>query len=223
MLHHYAGIYAIICKANNKYYVGSSKDIQNRWWSHLYCLRKSKNSCKLLQNAWNKYGEEAFVLQVLEKVDDIDKLIEVEQRYLDFLQPEYNLRKIAERNTGIHWDPEMVERVAAQNRGRKMSPEFSANLSRKLKGRVFSDQTIQRMKDAKATTPDITRQRMSQAKKGIVPTIATEAAAKANKGKSRPQSVIDKISETRRLTAQRQKAEGYTRKRDEKGKFIGGG
>lgn len=220
MLHHYAGVYGITCSVNGKRYIGSSKDIQNRWWTHRYVLRKSKNHCLLLQNAWNKYGEDAFVFEVLEHVDNLDDLIVREQYYLDTLKPEYNLRTIAEKNTGITWSPESVEKTAAKNRGKKRPADAIERTRLALTGRVYSEETLQRMKASHANMSLETRSKMSKAKQGISPISATEAAAKANKGKPRPQAVIDKIRATRLLTWERQKAQGYHPAQDDKGKFI---
>ena len=51
------GIYCIRNKINNKYYIGQSIDIKNRWKEHKYNLRHNKHVNNKLQNAWNKYGE----------------------------------------------------------------------------------------------------------------------------------------------------------------------
>lgn len=60
-----SGIYVIYNTVNNKAYIGQSKDIRQRWWSHRHSLRKNKHGNSHLQNAWNKYGEEAFDFGVL--------------------------------------------------------------------------------------------------------------------------------------------------------------
>lgn len=60
------GVYAIYCSGDDKYYIGSSVDIKKRWIGHSSLLRNKKHYNFYLQNAWNKYGEEAFSCFVVE-------------------------------------------------------------------------------------------------------------------------------------------------------------
>lgn len=60
------GVYAIYCSGDDKYYIGSSVDIKKRWIRHSSLLRNKKHYNFYLQNAWNKYGEEAFSCFVVE-------------------------------------------------------------------------------------------------------------------------------------------------------------
>ncbi len=61
-----AGIYALYCSGDNKYYIGSSVDIKKRWIGHSSLLRNNKHYNFYLQNAWNKYGESTFSCYVIE-------------------------------------------------------------------------------------------------------------------------------------------------------------
>ncbi len=78
------GIYEIVNLADGKAtaYVGSSQDIEYRWGNHRSALRGGRHDNPRLQNAWNKYGEDAFVFSVLEEVGG-DMLLIIEQEYLD--------------------------------------------------------------------------------------------------------------------------------------------
>lgn len=76
------GIYKILNTKNGKFYVGSSKDILDRWRRHCSELRKNTHPNKHLQFAWNKYGESSFELNILEECD-VNSLLEREQYYLD--------------------------------------------------------------------------------------------------------------------------------------------
>ncbi len=110
-----AGVYAIINKINNKFYIGSSIGIQTRWWNHLADLRQNKHENPHLQNSFNKYGEENFCFQIIEELyfEEKDKIKMVsyvralEQIYLDYYksynpQIGYNLNKIANRGKEQH-------------------------------------------------------------------------------------------------------------------------
>lgn len=56
------GIYQIRNKINNHRYIGRSVNITRRWRSHRNSLSGNYSGCIVLQNAWNKYGEDNFEL-----------------------------------------------------------------------------------------------------------------------------------------------------------------
>ena len=89
-------IYCIKSKIDNKTYIGSSKNLKPRIQAHLRELRNKIHHSRYLQNAWNKYGESNFNLSILDKRWKGDQF-QVEQIYLDFIQPEYNLNKVCNR------------------------------------------------------------------------------------------------------------------------------
>lgn len=86
------GIYKIRNIVNNKLYIGSSCRMQKRKTEHLYDLRRNKHHSPKLQNAWNKYGENNFVFEVIEEVEK--NLIIREQFWIDTLTPDYNILTI---------------------------------------------------------------------------------------------------------------------------------
>ena len=91
-----SGIYCIINIKNSKKYIGSSKNIRQRLWSHRAELRHNKHENSYLQNAWNKYGEHNFDYYILEKCEE-SLLLEKEQLYIDTINPEYNMNKETQR------------------------------------------------------------------------------------------------------------------------------
>lgn len=84
-----AGIYKITNSKNGKSYIGSSKDMLKRKKQHFNLLRKNKNHCKILQRAFNKYGEESFSFEILCYCVE-EYLFKLEQWFVDNLKPEYN-------------------------------------------------------------------------------------------------------------------------------------
>lgn len=82
-----SGIYIILNKINNKWYVGSSGDIltphTGRWYHHKHMLKTGKHHNEHLQNACNKYGEDCFEFHIVELINP-NNLLEIEQKYLDY-------------------------------------------------------------------------------------------------------------------------------------------
>lgn len=68
-------IYAITHSDSGKQYIGSSVNYRDRWRKHKYELRHNKHHCQYLQNAWNKYGEAAFIFSVIETLNTNEPLI----------------------------------------------------------------------------------------------------------------------------------------------------
>ena len=114
------GIYRIRNIVNNKCYIGSSADFHNRERKHFSDLRSGRHHSSILQRAYNKYGEKAFVFEPIEHVDKDDLLIR-EQYYLTTFKPQYNVSFLANEKTRL---------------GLKSSDEHKARMSRALKGRV---------------------------------------------------------------------------------------
>ena len=83
------GIYRIKNLINGKCYYGSSKQIEKRFKTHKKQLKNNTHINCILQKAWDKYGEDNFLFEIVEECN-LNILLEVEQKYLD-LQPEYNI------------------------------------------------------------------------------------------------------------------------------------
>jgi len=112
-----SGIYEINNLINSKRYVGSAANFKKRWHEHKKFLKKNIHRNRLLQNAWNKHGEENFVFEVIEDILDKSKLIEREQYYIDTLKPEYNICKIADSSLGVKRSEETIERISKAHIG----------------------------------------------------------------------------------------------------------
>lgn len=94
-----SGIYLITCKANNKVYVGSSKDIKHRWRGHRSLLNRGKHSNSKLQASWNSYGEGGFSFSIYKEVSEERLLQEEENAFVTFdvfnREKGYNLARTA--------------------------------------------------------------------------------------------------------------------------------
>lgn len=79
------GIYQIRNIKTGKVYIGSSKNIENRFGEHVRNLKKNKHHSNKLQRSWNKTKDKkkTFVFEILEEVIDKSLLKEREQYYID--------------------------------------------------------------------------------------------------------------------------------------------
>ena len=78
-LHKKPGIYIISCTETDKVYIGESLNVSGRILKHFTNLRNKKHHNTILQNIFNKYGEESMVVGILEWVNLEDPI------QLDFL------------------------------------------------------------------------------------------------------------------------------------------
>lgn len=76
---HISGIYSITCLANNKLYIGKSTSIKRRWKAHRNQLNQKKHCNSHLQNAWNLYGKEYFIFEIVEHCEK--SLLSDRERY----------------------------------------------------------------------------------------------------------------------------------------------
>jgi group I intron endonuclease len=77
-----SGIYKITNIINGNFYIGSSSNIQKRRQKHFRYLRNGRHENKHLQNAFSKYGELAFVFEIIKYVEQ-SRLLEEEQLLLN--------------------------------------------------------------------------------------------------------------------------------------------
>lgn len=125
------GIYTIKRPESDRCYVGSSVNIRNRWKKHKQELRNGTHHSYLLQRAWNKYGEAAFMWTVIEEIDRTHLAVR-EQYWIDTLsayKKGYNASPLAYSPTGLKRRPESIQLSAAKRRGAKRTPEQRARMS----------------------------------------------------------------------------------------------
>lgn len=88
------GVYQIRNLVNGHLYVGSSRALGFRRTQHFSDLRCQRHHSSYLQRAFNKYGEENFIFEVIEFCDNNDQFT-LEQYWIDKLSPPYNVSPIA--------------------------------------------------------------------------------------------------------------------------------
>jgi group I intron endonuclease len=131
-----SGIYRITCSATGKFYIGSTANLHKRYNQHFNSLRNSLHCNRRMQNAWNKYGPDAFVFEVIELVLS-PFLLEREQYWLDKLKPFFNLAPVAGSLLGIERTPEHTKKISlalmgkpSPMRGIPRTPETTEKIKR---------------------------------------------------------------------------------------------
>lgn len=114
-----SGVYKITCLVNNKIYIGSSINIYERWKTHLKELKHNYHSNEHLQNAWNLYGKDNFVFEVLELCDK-NIVRNREQYYID-------LTKCYDKNIGFNILPKVDNTIVAEETKKKISSTLIKN------------------------------------------------------------------------------------------------
>lgn len=116
-----SGIYCIKNIANNKCYIGSSKNIKKRLKEHWYALERKVHKNLHLQAAYNKYGSESFIFIGLEEVEDTELLIDVENWWLSNLEWDelYNIRPDASSSKGKIVSEETRRKLSLAAKGRR--------------------------------------------------------------------------------------------------------
>lgn len=147
-------IYMIKNTIDGKMYVGQTyRDVQKRYKEHCHIALNTKRNLPLY-NAMRKYGISNFNLIILEKDVVDEKLDELEMYYIE----KYNAFREGYNNTcggggirGWHHTPESREKF-----GKSISavmwkintPERAAKISATQKGRKFTDEHKQHLREA---------------------------------------------------------------------------
>jgi hypothetical protein len=88
------GVYAILCDANGRYYMGGSGNIRARFNCHRGSLRGNRHKNPHMASAYQMFGESRFIFKVLEFCNP-SEVISFEQKWinaLDSARDGFNIR-----------------------------------------------------------------------------------------------------------------------------------
>ncbi len=164
-----AGVYLIYCHKTRMAYVGSSKNVARRLTSHRHNLRHGIHGNSHLQNAWDRYGEQAFSMGLLESCVEGEQL-QHEQVWLDIwlgAGASYNRHPKAESPLGVKWTDEEKQKASQRV---KANPPFlgrtHSEQSRKLISAHASKRLGERNPFFGKSHTDATKAALSLANKG---------------------------------------------------------
>lgn len=154
-----AKLYSIRNIITSEEYIGvTTQSLQRRWNQHISRLRRGKHTYKI-QEAFNKYGEENFVISIVKEgeLDDILKM-ELELTTITHVNG-YNIiiggggveeRKRASQimvnkfKNDAEFKRKVSEKIIAKNTGRKISEETKRKMSLAKCGLKWSDENKQK-------------------------------------------------------------------------------
>lgn len=147
------GIYCIRNNTTNERYIGSSVNTDARWLLHKTKLNRNCHHAPKLQRAWDTYGSDGFVFEIIERVIDPQNktLVQREQHWIDYYDSYrhgYNSTPIASRpltltdeERGMRaelmryglWEPKYLQNLRQHN-----PLQFDADAQRKWEAQFAS-------------------------------------------------------------------------------------
>jgi group I intron endonuclease len=158
------GIYKITNLINGKVYIGQSERLTEREREHFYRLGRGEHNNEHLQKAFNKYGKDKFIFEIIEETDDLDN------RELYWLNEYgglnsdkiYNLKDPLTKKWSDYVRVKKSKSIIGENNpnfGKKWTDEQKEKASKSKKGKTLE----QRIGKEKA---ELAKQKMSESQKG---------------------------------------------------------
>ena len=170
-------IYKITNIFNNKVYIGQTKNkYKKRWSDHKSSLRNNKHGNDHLQKAWNKYGEESFVFELIDTVVFSESLNNLERfwiNYYDSMNPFKGYNKKGGGNLSGELSEETRLKMSISKKGKpsnnKFTPETRRLLSESASKRRWSEEMkcyFSKTRKGKYNGNEETGKKISKALKG---------------------------------------------------------
>lgn len=140
-----SGIYKLII--NKKIYIGSAINLKLRLRQHYNDLLANRHRNIHLQRAYNLYNKIDF--DIIEIINDHKDLIIKEQFYIDKLNPDYNISRIAGSQLGFKHTNETKLKLSKIQIGKKLSEETRLKMSLSRKGVKFKDSHRKKLSESK--------------------------------------------------------------------------
>ena len=117
-----SGVYKITNMINNKCYVGSSINVNNRIKNHKDALKNRNHRNQYLQNSWNKYGESKFKFEIIKRCRKKLLLIHEQEcidKFKSVIPNGYNICPMAGNTLGLIVTEDTKKKIANSVKGYK--------------------------------------------------------------------------------------------------------
>jgi group I intron endonuclease len=171
MINNWGKITCIYCFENienHDKYIGQAENLYRRIKEHLLGLRRDKDTCTILQNSWTKYGEENFIVWIVEEflIDGLNKkeitnilnereIYWIKELHSHYTEGGYNISWGGDAPMkGRHFSPESIEKCKKSHpkgwgTGKKHSDatkKLIGDIQRGQKRGRPSDETIEKIR-----------------------------------------------------------------------------
>ena len=193
------GIYFIKSKCKpDRIYVGSTVNIEKRFWQHKSNLRNNNHHSRKLQNHYNKYGFEDLEFTPMVIGVKPEELIQLEQDCLDSFKPYFNISPTARNCLGVKRTKETLKKMSEASKGKKRSDETRKNISESKKGEKshMFGKTGENCHNYGKKHSEETRRKISEGNKGkIVSHEVRKIISETHKGRIFSKETRQKMSE----------------------------
>ncbi|MDE2096317.1 MAG: GIY-YIG nuclease family protein [Patescibacteria group bacterium] len=125
-----AVVYRATNKINGKSYIGvSRRTVAYRRAAHYNDARHGLVGSARFVEAIRKYGEGAFVWDILGEYETIEEALAAEIRFIAELRPKYNISAGGEGAPGAKWSPERRVAASLARKGKKQPPGHGAKIA----------------------------------------------------------------------------------------------
>lgn len=125
-------VYRIVCLENDYAYVGQTRNLARRVREHIMSLRKGQHRNKRLQADYDRFGSEAFELEILYCGDN--NLDEIEESEITACRENGKCYNVFSGGlSGYIGDEEFRKKISAAHKGRKLSDSERLQRSEKAK------------------------------------------------------------------------------------------
>lgn len=178
------GIYKI--QINNHVYIGSTTGrygFSTRWSKHCSQLKNNTHHSIIMQNCFNKYKQANFeIVAICDKQD----CIKLEQYYIDTLNPDMNVCRVAKSCTGIKQSKQTIEKRVLKLIGQKRTLEHKLKMSESAKGRILTEQQKLNMSKARKDKPLTEEHKINIGKSLMGRKMSAEAIEASAKSRRKP-------------------------------------
>ena len=107
-----SGVYLFKNNITNKLYIGSRITLARTMAAHFYHARSNKDTNIILYRSMRKHGLGNFSLAILEFCEsNLTICSDLEQKWIDYYQPKYNILKIAGSSSGFRHSVDTINKL----------------------------------------------------------------------------------------------------------------